>query len=355
MNKVRVLIVDDSAVVRSVLSELLSFDKNIEVIGEAVDPFDARDKIKKLKPDVLTLDIEMPKMDGLTFLRNIMKLRPMPVVMLSTLTHAGSDVTLQALEIGAVDFISKPISSARDGELRAFQAELINKVRMAARTAEKLKFRPSIHKKTVNPVSFQAIQAIEHDSQSIVAIGASTGGTEALMNLLSGLPENVPPIVVTQHIPASFSARFANRLNDQSLLTVTEAKEGDILKQGHVYISPGSHHMVVKQHGNRLICHLDDRGLVNRHKPSVEVMFLSILDITPSKATAIMLTGMGEDGAKAMKELADAGAHTIVQDEASSLVWGMPGAVVKYGAAKEVLALSKIADRLIQHLSRKVE
>jgi two-component system chemotaxis response regulator CheB len=351
MKKTRVLIVDDSAVVRNVLIGLFSLDESIEVVGEAVDPYDARDKIKQLKPDVLTLDIEMPKMDGITFLRNLMKLNPMPVVMLSTLTHEGADVTLQALEIGAIDFIAKPVITAGDDELETFQRELVRKVKTAAQTAWKLKFRRSAQITTAGATPPLLIANPEDNSKSVIAIGASTGGTEALRELLSSLPENFAPIVVTQHIPASFSERFARRLNAQTKLTVVETKEGDILQQNHVYITPGSHHLVLKKHGDQIICHLDDSALVNRHKPSVEVMFNSILDIFPFKVTAVLLTGMGEDGAKSMKKLAQAGAHTIVQDEASSLVWGMPGAAVKYGAANEIVPLNKIANRLVQHLS----
>jgi len=352
MKNTRVLIVDDSAVVRSVLKELLSLDKHIEVIGEAVDPFDARDKIKLLKPDVITLDIEMPKMDGLTFLSNLMRLNPMPVVMLSTLTHAGADATLQALEAGAVDFIAKPAVSAGDENLKRFQRDLVDKVKAAASAVKKLKFRRSSQKNDTGANSKLTTKNITFDHNSIIAIGASTGGTEAISDLLLDLPENLPPIIVTQHIPASFSDRFAKRLNKQTQMTVVEAKDGEVLKSNHVYISPGSHHLVIKKHGHKMICKLSDGDWVNRHKPSVEVMFDSILELEPTKATIIMLTGMGEDGAKSMKELALAGAHTIAQNEASSLVWGMPGAAVKLGAAKEVIALNKIAASLLQHLSR---
>jgi len=352
MKNTRVLIVDDSAVVRSVLKELLSLDENIEVIGEAVDPFDARDKIKLLKPDVITLDIEMPKMDGLTFLSNLMRLNPMPVVMLSTLTHTGADATLQALEAGAVDFIAKPAVSAGDENLKRFQRDLVDKVKAAATAAKKLKFRRSSQKADTGIKSKLNSKNITFDHNSIIAIGASTGGTEAISDLLRDLPENLPPIIVTQHIPASFSDRFAKRLNKQTRMNVSEAKDGEVLKSNHVYISPGSHHLVIKKHGHKMICKLNDGEWVNRHKPSVEVMFDSILALEPEKATIIMLTGMGEDGAKSMKELAQAGAHTIAQNEASSLVWGMPGAAVKMGAANEVIALNKIAASLLQHLSR---
>lgn len=351
MGKARVLIVDDSAVVRSVLTSFLSQDPEVEVVGSAVDPYDARDKIKLLKPDVLTLDVEMPRMDGITFLRNLMKLNPMPVVMLSSLTHKGAGVTLDALEIGAVDFIAKPTTGQSDEALKLFQLEVCEKVKTAASSAEKLKFRrtaPLVGQANNSEMS----KSVVHHRDSLIAIGASTGGTEALREVLSALPENMPPIIVTQHIPASFSNRFATRLNEQCALTVQEAKEGDVLRPGNVYIAPGSHHIRIRRHGHQMVCSLDDGEPVNRHKPSVEVMFASVCELSPQHVTAVMLTGMGEDGSLMMKTLADAGAHTLVQDEATSLVWGMPGAAVKYGAAKEIVPLDKMASQLVSHLTR---
>ena len=347
MDKIRVLIVDDSAVVRSVLAEMLSAQPNIEVVGTAVDPYDARDKIKQLKPDVLTLDIEMPKMDGITFLKNLMKLNPMPVVMLSSLTHDGAEPTLQALELGAVDFIAKPAASESDDVLTKFQSDLVNKIEMAASSAPKLKFMRA--SATAEKVVQSSSQIRSHNQ--LVAIGSSTGGTEALHEILQQLPDNMPPIIVTQHIPASFSERFANRLCRNSQLKVGEAREGEVLRPGHVYIAPGDKLLTVKQNGHEYICRITDSDPVNRHKPSVEVMFDSLLPLNMLKVTGVMLTGMGEDGAIAMKRLLDNGAHNIVQDEATSLVWGMPGAAVRFGAASEVLPLNKIAQRLVQHLS----
>lgn len=348
MDGIRVLIVDDSALVRNVLTELLSLDSSIEVVGTAVDPYDARDKIKLLKPDVVTLDIEMPRMDGITFLKNLMKLNPIPVVMISTLTHAGADATLQALELGAVDYIGKPTVNESDEALNIFQRDLIDKVKAAAGSAPKLKFRRSssnLDRQVIKPT------VATHQNNQLIAIGSSTGGTEALHELLSVLPGSMPPMIITQHIPESFSERFANRLNRQSELTVSEAKEGDVLKAGHVYIAPGSHHLVIKKYGHQFICTLDSSEPVNRHKPSVEVMFDSLGELDAKNITTVLLTGMGEDGALAMKRLVDQGAYSIVQDEATSLVWGMPGAAVRLGAAKEVLALEKVAPRLVQYLS----
>ncbi|MFY0676879.1 MAG: chemotaxis response regulator protein-glutamate methylesterase [Neptuniibacter sp.] len=351
MEKHKVLIVDDSAVVRKVLMELLSSDPEIEVVATAVDPYDARDKIKEFRPDVLTLDIEMPKMDGITFLRNLMKLNPMPVVMLSSLTHKGAEATLQALELGAVDFMPKPTMSQSDGALKLFQDELRQKVKMAASSAKKLKFIRPAGGHVSKPVLSAPV--VSSGKYELIAVGASTGGTEALRDVLEVLPQNLPPIVVTQHIPASFSERFANRLNSQCAVSVQQIKEGDILKPGHVYIAPGGHHLRVKKQANILVGVLDDREPVNRHKPSVEVMFDSLLDSGVTNAISIILTGMGDDGALAMKRLQDAGVHTIAQDEQSSLVWGMPGMAVKHGGVQEVLALNKISERLIQILSGK--
>ncbi len=353
MDKTRVLIVDDSAVVRSVLTELLSMDPAIEVVGAAEDPYDARGKIKELKPDVLTLDIEMPKMDGITFLKNLMKLNPMPVVMLSSLTHEGAESTLQALELGAIDYMPKPTASESDEVLKQFQSELVLKVKTAAASASKLKFRRTVNRKEVSNEDRLVSANVIKTTGNVIAVGSSTGGTEALRDILEVLPNDLPPIVVTQHIPASFSDRFAKRLDSHCQVKVKEAEDGDVLKPGCVYIAPGSHHLTVKMHGHQLLVRLDPRGEVNRHKPSVEVMFDSLHNIDVKKVTAMMLTGMGEDGSMAMKRLVDAGAHTIVQDEATSLVWGMPGMAVKYGAAKEIVPLNKIAKRLIQHLSGK--
>ena len=347
MSKTRVLIVDDAEVVRQVLTEILSLDPSIEVVGTAVDPYDAREKIKQLRPDVITLDIEMPRMDGITFLKNLMKLNPMPVVMLSSLTHAGADATLQALELGAVDYIAKPTLAESDQALKQFQEELVGKVKTAAASAAKLKFKRSQKANTATPIKALSHVAVDN----VIAIGASTGGTEALHEILEVLPDNMPPIVVTQHIPASFSQRFANRLNRQCKLTVQEAKHNDLLQPGHVYIAPGDHHLKVERHGHQLVCKLDDGEAVNRHKPSVEVMFDSLLGYDCRKVISVMLTGMGEDGALAMKALSDAGARCIVQDEASSLVWGMPGAAFKAGVIDEVQPLGKIAARLVKHLS----
>ncbi len=345
MAKIKVLVVDDSAVVRQVVSEILNSTPDIEVVATAEDPFVAREKIKQLNPDVLTLDVEMPRMDGVTFLRNLMRLRPMPVVMLSTLTTEGADVTLEALELGAVDFIAKPRHDPQDG-LRSFAGELQEKVRAAAGSRASLQriraMRRSEHARLRNDSGRVA-------PARLIAIGASTGGTEAIRNLLVQLPPNVPPIVVTQHIPPAFSERFACRLDSACDLTVCEAQQGQRLQRGHVYIAPGGCHLEIKLDSAGYRCHLKDSEPVNRHKPAVDVMFHSLVALGAQNVTAVLLTGMGSDGANGMLSLRQGGAHTIAQDQATSLIWGMPGSAVRLGAVAQVLPLGQIARAVLQH------
>lgn len=344
---IKVLVVDDSATVRRLLTELINRDPRMTVVGVAPDAYVAREKIKQLSPHVLTLDVEMPGMDGLTFLKNLMRLRPMPVVMVSSLTQAGADTTLAALEIGAVDFATKPRYDVAN-TFGHYGAELLDKIEAASRA----RVKPYVPVREVKPVkhlqpsvdSSLAGSSVKH----VIAIGASTGGTEAIKDVLIEMPANVPPIVITQHIPASFSGAFARRMNRLSPLTVFEAEDGMEVKNGHVYIAPGDRHMVLQRLGGVLEIALDDRGPVNRHKPSVDVMFDSVLELIGKNATVAILTGMGDDGARGMKRLRDAGASTIAQDEKSSVVWGMPGSAVQLGAASEVLPLSQIATRICE-------
>lgn len=351
MTPIRVLVVDDSAVVRQVLVEILSHDPQIEVVGTAVDPYDARQKIKDLKPDVLTLDIEMPRMDGVTFLRNLMRLRPMPVIMISTLTHEGADITLEALQVGAIDYIPKPVAEADEKALDEFRQSLYAKVKAAASASNKLKFIQTPSSQVASkPVAKAPLP--EFNGQYVIAIGASTGGTEALREVVSALPANIPPVIITQHIPESFSARFARRLDTYTDLVVVHAEDGQILEGGHVYIAPGDQHMKIDQHGHKMICRLNQGPAVNRHRPSVEVMFDSVLELDCKRSVAVMLTGMGDDGAESMKRLRDAGVHTIAQDEATSLVWGMPGSAVKLDAADQVLGLNQVANAIVNALKK---
>ena len=340
-SKIRLLIVDDSAVVRQVLTEIFSKTDDIEVVGTAMDPLIARDKIKLLKPDVLTLDIEMPRMDGITFLANLMRLRPIPVVMVSTLTEKGAEATFKALELGAVDFVAKPKVNVKMG-LSKYADDICEKVRAASKARVRdVSIAGNVAKKSENKPT------VRINNKQIISIGSSTGGTEAIKELLSGLPINSPPIVITQHIPKSFSQAFAKRLDTMFDLTVVEAESGMQLKSGYVYIAPGDKHLLVVKKNGVLSCMLNDGPAVNRHKPSVDVMFNSLLECSPKDVHAIMLTGMGNDGAEGMLNLLKAGATTTAQDEASSVVWGMPGSAVKLSAAQAVLPLKKMTEHLI--------
>lgn len=350
MQKVRVLIVDDSALVRKVLTAMLESDPGIEVVGTAADPLIARDKIKQLNPDVLTLDVEMPRMDGLTFLDNLMRLRPMPVVMVSTLTEKGADVTLRALELGAVDFFTKP-SADLANTFMEHAPEICAKVRLAA--GAKPRERANVTRLDVAPrlsadaVLPRAQTAGTRGGTRIIAIGASTGGTEAIRVVLESMPPTAPPIVITQHIPAAFSGPFAARMDSCSAMRVCEARDGQPIQPGHAYIAPGSQHLLVMWDGARHVCRLHDGPPVNRHKPSVDVLFRSMAASVGAATIGCLLTGMGDDGARGLGELKEAGAPTLVQDEASSVVWGMPGAAWKAGAAGEMLPLDAIAARLL--------
>ncbi len=350
MKKTTVLIVDDSALVRQMLSEMLSADPQIEVVGTANDPLMAREKIKQLNPDVLTLDVEMPKMDGITFLRNLMRLRPMPVVMVSTLTEAGADVTLQALEIGAVDFVSKPKVDIAQ-QLQNYQEEIIAKVKTAA-TARVRPYTETVASSVPPKLSTDAVldktPRRKHfgTTDKIVAIGASTGGTEAIKEVLLGLPADFPGIVITQHIPENFSKPFAERLNRTCAMTVCQAEDGQQILAGHAYVAPGSHHLYVERSGARYICRLSNGPPVNRHRPSVDVLFRSVAQNAGQNARGVILTGMGDDGARGLREMREQGAITIAQDEASSVVWGMPGAAVKLDAADHVKPLGQVAATL---------
>ncbi len=352
-NRIRVLIVDDSALVRQMLTEILSSDRGIDVVGSASDPFVAREKIKKLNPDVLTLDVEMPRMDGLTFLSNLMRLRPMPVVMVSSLTERGASVTLEALEIGAVDFVTKPkIDLAHS--LEEYSQEIIAKVKMAAlahvraRVTRSSAVRGTAEKHSADVILAQGARKVHfRTTDRIIAIGASTGGTEAIKEVLMGMPADAPGIVITQHIPAAFSGPFAERMNRSCAMTVCEARDGQQIVTGHVYIAPGSHHLMVERDGARYICRLSDGPPVNRHRPSVDVLFRSVAQNVGANAIGAILTGMGADGAQGLLEMRDVGAPTIAQDERSSVVWGMPGEAFKRGAAELVLPLDDIAGRLM--------
>jgi two-component system chemotaxis response regulator CheB len=351
--RIRVLIVDDSALVRGLLSDILSADRSIEVVGVAGDAHVAREKIKLLNPDVLTLDVEMPKMDGITFLRYLMRLRPMPVVMVSSLTERGADITLDALAIGAVDFLSKPKIDLA-ATLKDYGEELIEKIKTAAkasvrardpRRAATLATRPSHNTDAILPKARPPKQLRATDR--IVAIGASTGGTEAIKEVLVRLPRASPGVVIAQHIPKAFSTPFARRMNECCQVTVCEAEDGKQVLAGHVYIAPGDRHLIVVRDGTRYVCRLDDGVPVNRHKPSVDVLFRSVAQNAGRNAIGVLLTGMGKDGARGLREMLAAGSRTIAQDEATSVVWGMPGEAVLLGAAQHVVPLESITSKVL--------
>ncbi|HMD29569.1 MAG TPA: chemotaxis response regulator protein-glutamate methylesterase [Steroidobacteraceae bacterium] len=349
--KIRVLVVDDSAVMRQLLSDILSSDPDIEVVGTAPDPYVAREKIKRLDPDVLTLDVEMPRMDGLAFLRNLMRLRPMPVVMCSSLTQNGAAVALDALSLGAVDFVAKPAVDVERG-IREANQEIISKVKIAAQA----RVRPLAAVPTlVVPDRHDASAVLPKRSapthfattDKIIAIGASTGGTEAIKEVLAHLPADIPGVVIAQHIPQAFCGPFAARMNANSALNVCVASDHQPILAGHAYIAPGDRHLLVVRNGARYQCRLSDGELVNRHRPSVDVLFRSVAQSAGRNSIGVMLTGMGRDGAEGMKEMREAGAATIAQDESTSVVWGMPGAAWQIGAAQSLHPLTQIAARIV--------
>jgi len=353
--KIRVLVVDDSALVRQILSEALSSDSAIEVVGTASDPYMAREKIRSLNPDVLTLDVEMPRMDGITFLGNLMRLRPMPVVMVSTLTEKGADVTLRALELGAVDFVAKPkIDLAHT--LESYAEEIIDKVKAAAHAKVRALDASAImmaDRKLSADAVIEKKSAPRHfkTTDRLIAIGASTGGTEAIKEILMRLPADAPGVVISQHIPAAFSAPFAKRMDGLSAMTVMEASDGLQILPGHVYIAPGDWHLVVVRDGARYVCRLSDGPPVNRHRPSVDVMFRSVAQNVGQNAVGVILTGMGDDGARGLKEMHENGAHTFAQDEITSIIWGMPSEAIKHGGVDEIVPLDAIADAVMRQIS----
>lgn len=342
--RIKVLIVDDSALMRQMLTAILSSDPSIEVVGTAPDPLVAREKIKALNPHVLTLDVEMPRMDGLAFLEKLMTLRPTPVVMVSSLTERGAEVTMRAMELGAVDVFCKPSDSASGG-LMARGAELIDKVKAAANARVRaLGDRP----KAPTAPARLAVTTIYKSTDRLVAIGSSTGGVEALRDIIVALPPDAPPMVVTQHIPPRFSTSFAERLNGMSAVRVREAADGDRIISGQVLIAPGDKHLTVRRSGAALVAHVYDGPLVSGHKPSVDVLFHSVAEACGAKAVGAILTGMGRDGADGLLAMRQAGAATIGQDEASCVVYGMPKAAWEAGAVEHEVPLSRIAEEILK-------
>jgi two-component system chemotaxis response regulator CheB len=349
MNRIKVLIIDDSALVRRMLRAIFQTDREIEVCGEAPDAYVARELIKQCNPDVLTLDVEMPKMDGLTFLANLMRLRPTPVVMISSLTEAGASVTLDALELGAIDFVAKPKLDLAHG-LDEAATEILAKVKMAARVKVNVTAK-RVQAQTRRPATSERLF---RTTERIIAIGASTGGTEAIRELLTSFPPDAPGTVITQHIPSGYSKAFAQRLDRDCSVTVCHAEDGQRILPGHAYVAPGGQHLSIIRSGAYWICKVAAGEPVNRHMPSVDVLFQSVVSSAGANATGVLLTGMGDDGARGLLELRKAGAMTICQDEASSVVWGMPGAAVKLGAATVVLPLEEIASRALHSVATAV-
>jgi len=352
LKKIRVIVVDDSALVRSLLAEIINRQPDMECIGTANDPLIAREMIREMNPDVITLDIEMPRMDGIEFLGRLMRLRPMPVVMISTLTERGAEVTMRALELGAVDFVSKPRLGLAEG-IRELEAQIVDKIRIAA-SAHIRRVAPPAPAVTPDgaPAPVRSNLPIGRIStEKLICIGASTGGTEAIKEVLTRMPADSPGIVITQHMPPGFTTSFAARLNGLCQLTVQEAVHGARILPGHAYIAPGGKQFRIDKSGANYVCVVEDTEPVNRHKPSVEVLFHSAASVVGRNAFGIMLTGMGNDGAKAMKEMRDAGSYNYVQDEASCVVFGMPREAILHGAADEVLPLLNIAPALLTRLS----
>ncbi len=364
--KTRVLVVDDSALVRSVMTEIINRTSDLEVVGTAGDPYIAREMIRNLNPDVLTLDVEMPRMDGLEFLDKLMRLRPMPVVMVSTLTERGAEVTMRALELGAVDFVAKPKLGLKDG-LDEAAREIADKIRAAARArvtrrggtsalagGDRLPVEPRSGAMARTDTGSAGITKPLHvpmtrfSTEKLIAIGASTGGTEAIKDVLIKLPGDSPAVVITQHMPAGFTTSFAARLDGLCKIHVKEATDGERVLPGHAYIAPGGVHLRIDRSGANYIARLDDSEPVNRHKPSVDVLFHSVAVNVGPNAVGVMLTGMGKDGTVAMREMRDAGARNIAQDEASCVVFGMPREAIAAGAVEEILPLQDIARRVLE-------
>ncbi|WP_321952780.1 protein-glutamate methylesterase/protein-glutamine glutaminase [Paraburkholderia bannensis] len=369
MQKIKVLCVDDSALIRSLMTEIINSQPDMTVVATAPDPLVARDLIKQHNPDVLTLDVEMPRMDGLDFLEKLMRLRPMPVVMVSSLTERGNEITLRALELGAVDFVTKPKVGIRDGMLD-YAEKLADKVRAASRA----RVRPAAPARAAAPAATgTAPQASAHAShgahahapvaaapminnpllstEKLIIVGASTGGTEAIREVLQPLPPDAPAVLIAQHMPPGFTKSFAQRLNGLCRITVKEAEHGERVLPGHAYIAPGHAHLLLARSGANYIAHLSDDPPVNRHRPSVDVLFRSAAQHAGKNAIGVILTGMGRDGAAGLLEMRKAGAFTLAQDEASCIVFGMPREAIALGAADEIASLSDMSRRVMTRLA----
>ena len=342
MNKISVLSVDDSALMRQLMTEIVNSHPDMEMVATAPDPLVARDLIKKFNPQVLTLDVEMPRMDGLDFLEKLMRLRPMPVVMVSSLTGKGSEITLRALELGAVDFVTKPQLGIREGML-AYSELIAEKIRTAAKAR--------LSQRSTGPAPAILSHTPLLSSEKLIAIGASTGGTEAIRHVLQPLPATSPALLITQHMPPGFTRSFAERLNKLCQITVKEAEDGERVLPGHAYIAPGDRHLELTRSGANYQVRLHDGPPVNRHRPSVDVLFRSVAQLAGRNAVGVILTGMGNDGAAGMLEMHRAGAYTLAQNEASCVVFGMPREAIATGGVNEVVELERMSQRMLAQIA----
>jgi two-component system chemotaxis response regulator CheB len=336
-NCISVLVVDDSAIVRKVLSEELSRERGIEVVGTAPDPYVARDKIVRLSPDVITLDIEMPRMDGLTFLKKLMKYHPLPVIIVSSLTKKGGKLAMEALSLGALEVISKPSASYSVGDM---SVQLADKIRAVANVNMKAKIETQPEQEP--PPEAGTVKALSATTNKVLAIGASTGGTEAIKAVLLGMPPNAPGIIVVQHMPAKFTTSFAERLDALCAIRVREAQDGDSVVNGQALIAPGNYHMLLRRSGARYYVQVKDGPMVHHQRPSVDVLFKSVADYGGSNAVGVILTGMGADGADGLLQMRRAGARTIAQDERTCVVFGMPKEAIKREAVEKVVGLPDV-------------
>ncbi len=350
MKKITVLVVDDSALIRKLLTEIINDQSDMEVIGAAADPLAAREMIREMNPDVLTLDVEMPKMDGLDFLEKLMRLRPMPVVMVSTLTEKGSDVTFRALELGAVDFVAKPKIDIASG-LKDYGNEIANKIRTAKSARLNRHASMPVTKSATADAVLPAISNRVASTEKLIIVGASTGGTEAIKEFLIRMPADSPGILVTQHMPEGFTKSFANRLNSLCKISVVEAKGGERVLPGHAFIAPGHSHLLLKRSGANYMTELNQGELVSRHRPSVDVLFRSAANCAGKNAIGVILTGMGKDGAAGMLEMHKAGAYNFAQDETSCVVFGMPKEAIATGGVDEVISLKDMSRCVLSKLS----
>ncbi|CAG9185318.1 protein-glutamate methylesterase/protein-glutamine glutaminase [Cupriavidus pampae] len=344
--KIKVLCVDDSALIRSLMTEIINSQPDMEVVGTAPDPLVARDAIKRLNPDVLTLDVEMPRMDGLDFLERLMRLRPMPVLMVSSLTERGSEITMRALELGAVDFVTKPKLGIRDG-LIDYTDTIADKIRAASRARVRSAATGPTNATPPAPILRSPLLSTE----KLIIVGASTGGTEAIKEFLMPLPPDCPAVMIVQHMPAGFTRSFAQRLNGLCRITVKEAEHGERVLPGYAYIAPGDSHLMLVRSGANYVAHLSQDPPVNRHRPSVDVLFDSAAEHGGKNVTGVILTGMGKDGAQGMLRMRDAGAYNLAQDEQSCIVFGMPKEAIATGGVHEVVPLHSMSQRVMAHLA----